>query len=51
MKFEKIKRVTYYRCPICEENSTNRAKIEMHFREAHQVRADKFICCGICGEG
>nr|DAW97484.1 MAG TPA: zinc finger and BTB domain-containing protein [Bacteriophage sp.] len=51
MKFERTKSMTYYCCPICEENSTNRAKIEMHFREAHQVRVNKFIRCGICGEG
>ena len=44
MKFERTKSMTYYCCPICEENSTN-------FREAHQVRVNKFIRCGICGEG
>ena len=30
MKFERTKSMTYYYCPICMLNSTNKAEIEKH---------------------
>lgn len=51
MKFERTKSMTYYYCPICMLNSTNKAEIEKHFREGHQVKVKKYIHCNICGEG
>jgi hypothetical protein len=41
MKFERTKSMTYYYCPICMLNSTNKAEIEKHFREGHQVKVKK----------
>ena len=42
--------VTYYECPVCGKNSTNKKEIERHFRQ-HQIMDDEVIYCNICGAG
>lgn len=42
--------VTYYKCPVCGKNSTNKKEIERHFRQ-HQIKDDEVIYCNICGAG
>ena len=50
MKFERTKSMTYYYCPICMLNSTNKAEIEKHFREGHQVKVKKNTYIAIFAE-
>lgn len=42
--------VTYYECPVCGKNSTNKQEIENHFRQ-HQIKTNRTIYCKICGAG
>lgn len=50
-RFGKTKSVKYYCCPVCQKNSTDRAEIEKHFRESHQIKTDEVIYCTVCGAG
>lgn len=46
----KIKRVTYYKCPVCGMNSTDREAVQRHFRQ-HTIQAEEVVYCNICGQG
>lgn len=47
---KKIKKITYYECPVCGMNSSNRKAVEKHYR-SHAIKAKEFCYCSICGEG
>lgn len=51
MKFERIRSVDYYCCPVCGMAFTDRKEAERHFRYDHQIEICKVIRCNICGAG
>lgn len=50
MMWPKTKRVTYYKCPVCGMNSTDRETVQRHFRQ-HTIQAEEVVYCNICGQG
>lgn len=42
--------VTYYKCPVCGKNSTNKKEIEQHFKR-HGIEEEEVIYCKTCGAG
>ena len=46
----KIKKVTFYECPVCGKNSSDRKEIERHYK-SHTIKAEEVCYCSICGEG
>ena len=47
---EKIKKVTFYRCPICGITSDNQKEIQDHFRN-HAIQSEEWYFCRACGAG
>lgn len=45
-----IKTRTFYKCPVCGKNSTDRGQIQRHFAQ-HTIIAEEIVYCSICGEG
>lgn len=45
-----MKRVIFYKCPVCGRSSSNKPEIKECYRK-HGIQAEEVIYCGICGHG
>ena len=50
MRNPMVKTMTFYKCPVCGKNSTDRMEIQQHFSQ-HTIIAEEIVYCSICGEG
>lgn len=47
---KEIKKVTFYRCPVCGISSDNLKEVQEHLR-AHTIKAEEWYYCRACGAG
>ncbi|SHO50110.1 hypothetical protein [Anaerocolumna xylanovorans] len=47
---KKTIQVTYYECPVCGYNHTDRQKVYKHFT-SHPIKVNEIVYCKICGAG
>ena len=45
-----IQKRIYYHCPVCRYNSTDREKVQRHFR-THTIQTEEVVYCNVCGAG
>ena len=45
-----IKKIRFYRCPVCGKNSTNCREIQEHYRK-HTLETEEWVHCRACGAG
>lgn len=47
---KETKRMTFYSCPVCGMNSTDKKEIQDHFR-THTIKSEEWVYCRACGAG
>lgn len=45
------KKITFWKCPVCGLNSSDRQKVQKHFERSHTITAEEIVYCNICGAG